>query len=136
MKEMLGHSFTEFKIKERAKESVKTFKNVLKGRDIFGYETTYISASGDIKHLVFNATVLKDTDGNIIGTQGTAYDITERKQAEEEICKLNKDLERRVAKRTTELTASNKELESFAYSVAHDLRAPLRGIGRIQHDVA
>jgi PAS domain S-box-containing protein len=57
-----------------------------------------------------------------------AIDITARKLAEEEISRLNSALEQRVEQRTRELEESNKDLESFIYSISHDLRAPLRNM--------
>jgi signal transduction histidine kinase len=55
-------------------------------------------------------------------------DITERKRAEEALNQLNAELEQRVADRTSALDSKARELETFTYSVAHDLKAPLRGI--------
>lgn len=54
------------------------------------------------------------------------HDVTERKEAEEQIIRLNQDLEHKVALRTAQLQNANEDMEAFTYSVSHDLRAPLR----------
>ncbi|WPB74017.1 PAS domain S-box protein [Archangium violaceum] len=71
---------------------------------------------------------LYDETGKHIGAMAMITDISQRRQAEEQVRQLNAELERRIAERTAQLEFSNRELEAFAYSVAHDLRAPLRSI--------
>lgn len=67
-------------------------------------------------------------DGLVAGAYLMGYDLTDFRRAEAEVRHLNAELEQRVEQRTHALAAANRELESFSYSVSHDLRAPLRTI--------
>jgi PAS domain S-box-containing protein len=76
-----------------------------------------------------STTPLFDDQGRYAGSLAMVTDITQRRAAEEQVRQLNAQLEQRIAERTAQLEFSNRELEAFAYTVAHDLRAPLRSVG-------
>ena len=112
----------------RPAEARKGYERVFAEGSVCGYPLAVRHASGPLTHVLYNATVFKNDRGEIEGVFAAARDITDRMLAEQEVRQLNQELEARVAARTAELLTLNKELESFTYAVAHDLRAPLRHI--------
>jgi PAS domain S-box-containing protein len=86
------------------------------------------ASDGSYRWHLGRALPVRDEHGKITKWFGTCTDIEDEVRSQEAIHRLNEELERRVEDRTAQLSVANRELEAFSYSVAHDLRAPLRGM--------
>jgi PAS domain S-box-containing protein len=128
MERHLGFGWVDQVHPEDREGAVATWNRSVLLAKVYDTEFRIRRRDGNYRWFKTRAIPFKDKDGKILKWIGTNTDIEDSRRAGEEIRELNETLEQRVADRTLELEAANKELESFSYSVSHDLRAPLRAI--------
>ncbi len=92
------------------------------------FEHRVLHRDGEVRWLHWEDRAFFDRDGQLVEFQSVGRDVTERRAAEEALAALAADLERRVEASTTELRATNRDLEQFSHQVSHDLKNPLRAI--------
>jgi PAS domain S-box-containing protein len=119
--EMIGQHVSKLIPPERLDEEPGIIERIRKGEGIDHYETVRRRKDGTLLDISLTVSPIRDAGGRIIGASKIARDITEQKRAKE-------NLESTVLERTAQLRETVAELEAFSYSVAHDMRAPLRSM--------
>lgn len=116
---------------ENAGDLVRSLKGRRTGNEFVNVELTLRNAKGDLIDCLMTATYLGKELHGTHAFQAVIKDISDRKQEEQRIKKLNAELDKRVAARTGQLLEALEDLGSFSYTVAHDLRSPLKNIAAL-----
>ena len=132
---LVGRPIRDIIGEEAFRSAEPMLRRALEGEQV-SYRTVRRSAAGEDRIIEVDSVPDRGVDGTVRGAYALMRDITDQQRAEDEVRHLNSELENRVSERTAELTVANRELESFAYSISHDLRAPLRGIDGFSHLLA
>jgi PAS domain S-box-containing protein len=124
--ELVGTDFSAyFTDPDKAREG---YQAVFSKGFVTDYPLGMLHRDGHVTDVLYNASLYRNASGEVAGVFAAARDVTEKMKAEDELNEYRAHLVELVDERTRSLEEANRELESFAYSVSHDLRVPLRAI--------
>jgi two-component system CheB/CheR fusion protein len=124
--EVIGKPITILIPPNRPDEEAGILARMRRGERIEHYETIRRRKDGVLIDVSLTVSPLRDAEGHIIGASKIARDITAQKKAQDELQRAKDELEKRVFERTASLQETTEQLETFCYTIAHDLRSPLR----------